>query len=397
MVGHTFRAAVLLVACALVLAACGGGGGDTATDTGTAAAAATPGDAGPAGPDTESIVLSGDFDLPEWVSTDNEVPAWCGPNEITLALADGFGGNNWRRVTSAEAAAEAAKCPSVTEYRYTDGQGDTQKSISDINGLVAQGFDAIVIFPDASEAMLPTIRGAYEAGVVTVPYRVFPGGEQGVDYHYFVDRDNCETDAKLWAEWMIEQLDGQGNVVVLGGPPGNSQSLGRAECIREVLADTDIEVIGEDPYEVTNWDPAETQRVITALLARYPEIDGWFTDFGAAFASSLPAFQQAGREVGPVGTEDSNAFACAAVEGDFPIITVSSQNWHSRLAVQFAVAEASGGEVPETAVDDRGNPIVEGFVFDDSVNGEAHCDEALPGDAILSSLLSTQEMVGALE
>ena len=40
-------------------------------------------------------------------------PAWCGDKQATLALADGFGDNNWRRITTAEAKDEAAKCPSV--------------------------------------------------------------------------------------------------------------------------------------------------------------------------------------------------------------------------------------------------------------------------------------------
>src|ERR1700742_2333017 len=76
-------------------------------------------------------------------------PSWCGSKKITVALADGFGDNNWRKITRAEAANEAAKCSSVTKYLYTDGQGNTQKSISDIQGLVSQGVNALVVFPDS--------------------------------------------------------------------------------------------------------------------------------------------------------------------------------------------------------------------------------------------------------
>ena len=77
------------------------------------------------------------------------MPSWCGPNEITLGFADGFGGNNWRLVTTETGRREAALCPSVKELIYTDGQGDLQKSISDIQGLVSQGVNALVVFPDA--------------------------------------------------------------------------------------------------------------------------------------------------------------------------------------------------------------------------------------------------------
>ena len=86
------------------------------------------------------------------------VPSWCGPDEINLGFTDGFGGNSWRLVTTAAARDEASKCPSVVDVQYADGQGDTQKAISDIQSMVASGVDAIVVFPDAGEAILPALR-----------------------------------------------------------------------------------------------------------------------------------------------------------------------------------------------------------------------------------------------
>jgi ribose transport system substrate-binding protein len=79
----------------------------------------------------------------------NAVPSWCGPKKIKLGFTDGFGGNSWRLVTTASARAEAQKCPNVTSIDYADGQGNTQKAISDIQGMVAKGVDALVVFPDA--------------------------------------------------------------------------------------------------------------------------------------------------------------------------------------------------------------------------------------------------------
>ena len=359
---HWQRLGVVVAAAAIIVAACGTAAPTSAPATSAPEPAATPA---------------------------SDIPAWCGTKEITLSVSDGFGGNNWRRITSGEAAAEAKKCPNVKEYIYTDGQGDTQKSISDLNGLAAQGVDAMVVFPDAGEAMLPAIRDAYKAGSVVVPYRVSPGGTAGTDYNQFISTDFC-NDAKLMAAWLMKALPGGGNVVYLGGPAGNSQSTTRSRCLHEVLDSSNIKLIGEQPFEVTNWDPAETQKVITAALSKFPQIDGWATDFGAAFASSLAAFDQANREVGPVATEDSNAFGCASIERGFPTMTVSSQNWMSRTAVQWAVALAAGGTPPDSTV-------VENYVFDDSIDGEVHCDKDLPGDAILSSQLTKDELVAVLK
>src|SRR3954447_26968263 len=143
--------AVALILLALGLAACGGGD-DTTSGGGSTGAAET---------EAESETGGGGE---ETASNTGGAPSWCGEEEISLALADGFGDNNWRKITTAEAENEASKCPAVSEFIYTDGQGDTQKAISDLEGLTAQGVDAAVVFPDAGKAMLPAITNMFKAG-----------------------------------------------------------------------------------------------------------------------------------------------------------------------------------------------------------------------------------------
>ena len=118
-----------------------------------------------------------------------DTPSWCGPKKATIALLDGFGGNSWRQVTTASGKQEAAKCPSITKYEYADGQGNTQKAISDIKGLAAKGVDALVVFGDAGPAVLPALTSVYKAGKVVVPYRVDVGGKAGENYTKFIGAD----------------------------------------------------------------------------------------------------------------------------------------------------------------------------------------------------------------
>jgi len=150
-----------------------------------------------------------------------EVPSWCGPKKATLALLDGYGGNSWRQVTTASGKEEALKCPSITKYEYADGQGDTQKSISDIKAMAAKGVDALVVFPDAGPAMLPAITSVHKSGKVIVPYRVEAGGKAGVNYTKFIGTD-FKNDGKNWGEWIKSVLPNGGNLLFLSGPAGNS-------------------------------------------------------------------------------------------------------------------------------------------------------------------------------
>ena len=58
-----------------------------------------------------------------------------------------------------------------------------------------------------------------QAGVKTVPYRVFPGGTDGKDYDVWVGADFA-NDGKNWANWIIKNLPDGGNVLFLSGPDG---------------------------------------------------------------------------------------------------------------------------------------------------------------------------------
>ena len=317
------------------------------------------------------------------------VPSWCGPKKITLGLTDGFGGNSWRLVTTASARNEAAKCPSVKSLSYADGQGNVQKAISDIQGMVAKGVNALVVFPDAGKAILPALTSSYKQHVVTVPYRVTPGGKAGVNYNVFVDT-NFGDAGKLWGKWIKKVLPHGGNVLMLSGPQGNSQGIDENKGLHKILDPTHkYKFIGAQPFEVTNWDPALSQKVLSADIAKYPKIDVIVSDFGPSLVGALGEFAKSGRKIPALAASDGNVLGCYwkahhAANPTFKLFTVSTQNDHARLAIDWAVALATGGKKPSTT-------HYPSSAFEDSTTGKPHpveCQPKLPGDIYLSAQLS---------
>ena len=363
-----------LAALSLTMAACSSGGSSSG---GTAAGGTTAGGAGGA--------------------VNSKYP-WCGPKQASIALADGFGDNTWRELTRYSAVTIAAECPSVTKYVYANGEGNTQKAISDINSLVAQGITAIVDFPDAGKAMLPVLTKAYQAGAIVVPYRVFPGGTAGQNYNAYLSTDFTSAGV-LWGKDVASALNGQGNVVFLGGPPANSQSLEEYQGLQSVFKSyPGIHIIGQKPYNVTNWDPATTQQVVASLLSKYPKIDAVVSDFGTALAASFPQFTKASRQIPVIATEDGNSLGCdyASMHGSdpgFKLFTVSSQTWMVEYAMRYAIALATKGTVPSSTVVPQQN-------YENSVTGAPNqpvCNKSLPTTAIMSSGLTPAEQQAALK
>ncbi|MCZ9881626.1 substrate-binding domain-containing protein [Arthrobacter sp. B2a2-09] len=332
------------------------------------------------------------------VGTQNQVQdisQFCGTKPIKVAYADGFGGNSWRKTTRALFEAEAKKCSNITSVSYTDAQGNTQKAISDINSLVAQGVNVIVSFADGGPALLPTIKKATAAGVKFVPIVASPGGQPGTDYVDFVSED-VNTYGKGLADWTIKQMGGKGNLVMLGGQAGNPYSQAVYEGVKKALAaNPDIKLLnaqmGDVPVD-TGWEPGKTKQVVAGLITKFGTIDGIVADYGGGSVGGIQAFTEAGKPIPVWSANDSNQFACLwqqyhASQPTFQVATESSRNWVAVPALHKGLAAFNG--INNTEPSTYNLEIIE-----DSTNQAKLpvCNKDLPNDAILSSGLSVDQL-----
>lgn len=361
-------AMALLVALALsVLAACGDDDdGDDAAQAGSQTAAANSG---------------GD------VNQD-----WCGEKKITLGIQDGGGLNGWSKESLRQVKREVEKCPAIEKTIVVNAGFDVQKAISGLNGLVAQGADAIVIIPDAGgPAELPGIRNATRRGVKVVAWAATPTGTPGEDYADYVDWDE-KAAGRTWAEWMVETLDGKGDVIFLGGPAGNSVDAGTLAGALEVFEQNPgMKMLTGTKPAVANWDPAETQRVTAGLLTKFPQIDGIIVADGQSGAGAIRAFKAANRKVPPIATLEANELACIwdeaeGTDGEFPLATLSARNWLGRYAVRKAVAAAN-------SQDEAAKSIVSLPIYENSEGGDKpECRPDAPADSFFSNEASDDEL-----
>jgi ribose transport system substrate-binding protein len=356
--------ALFALVCALVLSACGGSGGSSTSTPAKSTAAATK-------------------------SAASGAPAWCGKKAITLGIQDGGGLNAWSKSSYDQVKIEAAKCPQIKKMLTVNAGFDPQKAVSGFRGMVAQGANAIVIIPDSGVcAELPSMRQATARKVVVVPWAANGCGQAGKDYQDYVDFDPVAA-GKLWTEWMGKQLNGKGNILWLGGPAGNPVDAGEIKGMYEALkAFPNMKVLGkvtEKQWPVTNWDPAQAQKVSAALLAKYPQVDAIISSYGSVAEAGLKSVEKAGRKPPAVATLEQNQLACdwkdrKGTKKDFALATISNRNWLGRIAVRKAVAAANG--LPEP-----GKSIVDLPLVEDSTNADLQpvCNPSDPPEAYHSS------------
>jgi ribose transport system substrate-binding protein len=319
--------------------------------------------------------------------------SWCGPKEITLGVQDGGGLNAWSAESKEQVLLEAKNCPQVTKVIEVDADFEPQKAVSGMQGMIAQGANAIVVIPDSGVcAELPTMRQATQRGIAVVPWAASGCGTNGSDYVTDVDW-NPEAAGETWAKWLFKQMGGKGKVLYIGGPPGNPVDEGEITGMEKVVEENPgIEVldnVSPKNWPVGNWDPATSKQIAGPLLAKYPEIDGILMGDGQSTAAVISAFQAANRPIPPVATLEANQLGCLWHElkgtpEEFQMATISGRNWLGRYAVRKAVAAAN--ELPES-----GKSVVDLPLFEDSTGGrEPVCEKNDPPGRYNSNFIITE-------
>jgi ABC-type sugar transport system substrate-binding protein len=296
--------------------------------------------------------------------------------EVTVALADGFGENVWREITHMEMILQALTYPEIGRIIYTSAQFDTQKAISDIRSLIAQEVDIIIGFPDAGDAMLPSVREATERGIIYVPHSYGVLGEPGVDYLTYVAEDVCLL-GQNFANVLNEEV-GEGKVAFLGGTPGNPLSAGWQGCEEEALGEG-LELIGRAD---TNWTREGTLEAVSGFLTSDPDLKGISYEAADSFLGGIRAFEAAGIPLDIVLTlrTDEVGLFCAWEDignPNFKIYYSAGGNYQSRIALTAAMMALHGAEVPSSVV----IPVEMRQV------DETSCNREIPPLASVSSLV----------
>ncbi|WP_238368787.1 substrate-binding domain-containing protein [Mesobacterium pallidum] len=331
--------------------------------------------------------LAQDYTL---VNNHADITPLCGTEPIRVALIDGFGGNSWRKTAFAEIQDEASKCANITEVTYAEAGGDVQAYNAAINGFVTQGYEIIVTFTDFGDAALPAYRSAQQAGTTMVPYFSDLSGEIGVDYAANPYED-AYTAGTIFGKWVGETV-GEGTTVFLGGLAGSASSVTFLDGYKAGLADyPGIELL-DDNFIVTNWNPADAQKAVAGLIARYPQIDAVASDYGVTSLAAVKAFESAGVEMPAMAfIATNNEYSCKYMDAKaagnaWPQLALSGTTADVRFALRAGLAARNGMEQPEPRA-------LVAFPFADSTAGlDPKCDPTMPPDADLASSLPIDKL-----
>ena len=118
----------------------------------------------------------------------------------------------------------------------------------------------------------------------------------------YTGNDVCQL-GKSFAQIMNKNLPNGGDIALLGGTPGNTQSPQWQKCEKAAL-NKNIKVVATQD---TGWTTQGALQAMSGILAKDPNIKGVSYDYGAAFVGAIRAFQAANKSLdGIVATLYSN-------------------------------------------------------------------------------------------
>ncbi len=271
---------------------------------------------------------------------------------FTIGISNSFIGSEYRtqmisvlEEINAEFMAQGLTNELVIESEDTDVAGQ----IRQIETLIMRGVDAILINPGDVEGLNLSLEEAVDEGIIVfaVDQEI---GARGVY--------NVAINQKVWAmtsaEWFVEAIGGEGDVVLIEGFVGHPANVARMEGVEEVFADyPDINVVGRD---TGMWDQATAQGVMSSFLASFPDLDGYWTQDGMAFGS-LQAVMAADVDPWPIGTGEARMDfmhhwnELLETRPDFETIAVANPPGVAGSALRIVVEMLKGGEIDETKLE----------------------------------------------
>jgi len=263
--------------------------------------------------------------------------------------------NNPFFVSLRDGAQEAADEAGV-ELVISDAQNDTAQQQDDVQNFISQQVSAILVNPVDSDAVVPAVEAANDAGIPVIALdRKASGGEVATTI-----ASNNVQGGRMDGEELI-RLVGSGNVAQLEGISGTDPARDRGQGFQEAIdAQNSIEVAAS---QTAKFDRAEGLNVTENILQANPDIKGIFAQNDEMALGAVQALgDQAGDEVKLVGFDGSEDALNAIQDGTMNATIAQQPDKIGSAGVENAMSVIEGESVEENV------PVEVNLVTPDNVS-----------------------------
>ena len=219
---------------------------------------------------------------------------------------------------------------------------DLNKDVTAMDTFVASGADIIFLDAADSEAIAPAVKRAMAAGVTVVGV---DAGAKGAPVNLTVDNSDA---GRISCQYLADKLGHKGNVVIIDSVPMAAIAQ-RVQGCKAVFAQyPDIKILSSEERGDGSRDSG--LKVMSALLTRFPDVDGVFTINDQMAIGANLAAKQLHRSIEITGI-DGSPEAEEALKGDTMVIGTAAQSPFNVGAQSVKAGyELFQGQKPEKAL-----------------------------------------------
>ena len=247
-----------------------------------------------------------------------------------------------------EAFEAAGAANDLVDVVMLSADGDVAKQAADFDTLIAQEVDVILVCSLDGDAIVPSLKAAYDAGIPVLAVSNEPA-EAGQEYIVGYSGPDDYVQGKIAADLMAKALGGSGNVVIIEGTPGQSTTNLRNQGFMDQMEEKgyDFTILA---HQTANWDPVQAKAVMEDFITAYgDQINGVFSQDDNTAAAAAEVVRDAGMldNVAVVGTGGSKNGTQAIRDGLLYGTMDQSPTTDAEQALMFAIMIARGEALPE--------------------------------------------------
>lgn len=259
---------------------------------------------------------------------------------LKAAIVMHYAGNDWSSAQIEGLKDEFARL-GIEVVAVTDADFKPEKQVSDIETVMALNPDIIISIPTDPVATSAAYKKAAAAGIKLVFMDNVPADMVGgTDYVSVVSADNMGNGAAS-AHLMAKALNGQGKIGLIYHDADFFVTAQRYQGFKDVLSQyPGIEVVEEKGIGGPDF-AGDAQAAATALLTKYPEIDGLWGVWDVPAEGMMAAAREAGRLDLKIATQDLGTNVAIQLAKNELIIGLGAQRPYDQGIAEARLAAAA--------------------------------------------------------
>jgi len=220
---------------------------------------------------------------------------------------------------------------------------DTAQQVSIVDDFIARHVNAIAIAPTDSAAVVPVVQQAIAASIPVVAVDTAVSGNVTTSFA----ATNNDRAASLAAQWLIKQVSGQANVIMVNGNVAQQTGAARRDGFLKYIQ-TNAPGIHVVAQVATNWDTPTVVSGLESALVAHPETTVVYVAWGTGTVAAYNYIAQKGLQNKIIVTGFCSSPDCSQIMGEGEIQGGTSQFLYNEgyYGVQTAIEAALGETVP---------------------------------------------------